>query len=270
MLAVSLKAQITQPNKVDTLLMDGGKKRMDTVTLSESEMRQFQKAISYPIWYLLSPIFSFGTYYSYISPVGSFKKEAPAISAFSFDAALNISRIIQRDQEPFRFFVGFNADFSNFGKKENPTKSVNGDTTISSDLRNSLDVGTFYLEIEYQKNWFSPFMSLGYSTVWLSPRLVEKTTIINGTTNVSWSEDSLIRSEKSRGIQGCLGLKAKYRFNNHKELMFIAKMNYLWGSELNMVDLNSVVFNLAGGFSYQTKVVNPNWISYSLGVKYNF
>jgi hypothetical protein len=164
-----------------------------------------------------------------------------------------------------------NADYTNFGKSPNSFLQKQGDTSYTSIIKNSLEVYSYYLEAEYRRSFIAPFASVAYSTVHLNPYKETETKIRNSSTNYAETSGDYLSSNKAHGLNLALGLKVKYRFNTHKELMALAKVSYLTSTAIDMIDLNTATFNTNGQLSnYQTLNVTPSWLMYSLGIKYNF
>ncbi|MES2560873.1 MAG: hypothetical protein V4590_14095 [Bacteroidota bacterium] len=241
--------------------------------LSPEQTAELQSAVSNPVWFLLTqiaPVFNIGIYYSYLTPLGTFNTQVPAASAFSFDIGLDLNRITGYEDADIHWFIGMNADFTNFGKVNAPTPLVMGDTTYTTVLKNSLEVTSWYLEAGYRRSFLCPFASVAYSTIYLNPYREVKMHIRNPTTNLSETKGDYAGTNISHGINMALGLKCKYRFNDHKELMVLAKASYLMGSSTNMIDLSTASVTSSGLVNYQTINVNPMWLMYSVGIKYNF
>lgn len=255
----------------EQLPVDSG---MHKLELTPQQTQELQDAVSNPVWYLLTqiaPIFNIGAYYSYLSPTGSFGKQVNGSSAFSFDIGMNLTRIFGEEESDLHWRIGMNADYTNFGKSPGSFLQKQGDTSYTSIIKNSLEVYSYYLEAEYRKSFMAPFASIAYSTVHLNPYKETETHIRNSTTNYSETSGDYLSSNKAHGLNMALGVKAKYRFNTHKELMVIAKLSYLASTSIQMIDVNTVSFNTNGQVNtYQTINVHPSWLMYSLGIKYNF
>ncbi len=243
---------------------------MDTIRLTEEENRQLQNAMLNPGWYVIKQIasyFNVGVYYSYLTPVGAFKKEVPATSAFTFDFGLDLTRMFGKNETNLHLIIGLNADYANFGKTKSPYTKTNGDTTYEVTLKNSIENYSYFLEAEWRKSFLTPFASVAYSELFMYPYKQVKTTFPNHTSETH-GED--LNNNKAKGINLTAGLKCKYRFNNHTELMILSKVSYLRAGAINMLDRSSITFLPNGEITYQTYTVHPTWLMYSVGVKYNF
>jgi hypothetical protein len=261
----------SQKQLPEKMVVDSG---MQKIELTPLQTQALQDAVSNPVWYLLTqiaPIFNIGAYYSYLAPTGSFGKQVSGSSAFSFDIGINLTRIFGEEESSLHWLIGMNADYTNFGKSPNNFYQKQGDTSYSTVIKNSLEVYSYYLEAEYRRSFIAPFASIAYSRVRLNPYKETETKIRNSTTNYSETSGDYLSSNKAHGLNLALGLKVKYRFNTHKELMALAKVSYLRSTAIDMIDLNAATFNTNGQLnSYQTINVNPNWLMYTLGIKYNF
>lgn len=267
----SAQTDSSQKQLPERLPVDSG---MRTLELTPLQTQELQDAVSNPVWYLLTqiaPIFNIGAYYSYLAPTGSFGKQVSRSSAFSFDIGVNLTRIFGEEESDLHWLIGMNADYTNFGKSPNNFYQKQGDTSYSTVIKNSLEVYSYYLEAEYRRSFIAPFASIAYSRVHLNPYKETETKIRNSTTNYSETSGDYLSSNKAHGLNMSLGIKAKYRFNTHKELMVLAKLSYLASTSIQMIDLQTATFNTNGQLnSYQTINVNPSWLMYTLGIKYNF
>lgn len=246
---------------------------MDTVRLTPDETKELQNAASYPGWYLVKQIacfFNVGVYYSYLSPTGSFKDEVPPTSAFSFDFAVDLTRMFGENESNVHCFIGLNSDFANFGKVKNPYTTTVGDTTYEINVKNSLNVFSYYLEVDYRKSYLTPFVSIAYSDVFFNPHKAVTTKIHSASVNSTYTEGSDMAGNKSSGMNTTAGIKCRLPFNDHKEVMVIARVSYLICKPVEMMDLYSAKFSPTGQLDYQTKTVTPTWLMYSFGIKYNF
>lgn len=246
---------------------------MDTITLTPQETRALQNATSYPGWYLVTQIaqfFNVGAYYSYLTPVGSFKKDVAATSAFSFDFGLDLTRMFGENDAYVHCMIGLNGDFANFGKTANPYTNKVGDTTFEVSVKNRVDVYSYYLEVDYRKSYLSPFISVAYSDIRFYPYKREKTMIHNSTVNSTSTIGGQLPGDETKGMNMTVGLKCRYRFNDHKELMVLTRVSYLISNPVEMMDLDNTSFSPTGQVIYTTKTVSPTWLMYSLGIKYNF
>jgi hypothetical protein len=237
--------------------------------LSAKEKRDQENAASNPAWYVLTQVayyFNVGVYYSYLTPTGSFKQVVPSASAFSFDFGLDLTRMFGKNESDYHLILGLNADYTNFGKAKNPFSKTVADTTYELSVKNRLEVYSYYLELEYRKSFLCPFVSVAYSDLYMNPYKEVKTS----TTNTSWTDGDYIGERRSNGVNIAAGLKCKYRFNNHRELMVLSRVSYFNGSAVDMIDLGTASLSPTGEVVYQTHEVNPTWFMYSVGIKYNF
>ena len=265
---------IIQNTLADTLFIDTSKTIIyPPYHLSEKEKRQMEIAASNPGWYLLTQVaavFNIGVYYSYLSPTRSFNQQVLPVSAFSFDIGLNLNRIIMRADANIYWYIGVQSDFTNFGKVTNDVKKISGDTTTSLTLKNSVEVYSFYTEAEYRKSFLCPFASIAYSLIYINPYKQTEIKIRNSTTNYATTSGDYLSNYLSKGVNISLGLKTKYRFNYHKELMLVTKISYLIGSETEMIDMSTASITANGDTKYNTIKVTPSWLLYTIGIKYNF
>jgi hypothetical protein len=244
-----------------------------TRQLSTEETEELRSAITNPLWYVatqIAPVFNVGAYYSYLMPVGPFKTNTTRVSAFTFDIGLNLSRIFGNEDANILWYVGLNADFTNFGKANATYSRTTGTTTYNTVLKNSLEIYSWYLEANYGKSILCPFASVAVSTIYLNPYKETDATTNTTASNTTETSGDYLSNNKSVGATTALGLKCKYRFNSHRELMLASKVSYTYGSSTNMIDLGTVSFNSSGESAYQTMKVNPAWFMYSIGLKYNF
>jgi hypothetical protein len=239
--------------------------------IGQQEMQDIETATTNPVWFILTkiaPVFNIGVYYSYLSPLGEFKQRVSPSSAFSFDIGMDLTRIFGNNESDWHMLIGMNADYTNFGVIKKTF--TNGDTTYNVKLKNSLEVYSYYFELEYRRSFICPFGSVAYSTIFLNPYKENELVISNATTHTSETSGDYLANEKAHGVNLGLGVKCKYRFNDHKELMLIAKANYLYSSSIRMPDMSSANISGINGVNYSTITVNPTWMLFSIGVKYNF
>lgn len=268
---VTAQTDSSQKQLPEILPVDTGMRKLE---LTPQQMQEIRNAVSNPIWYLLTqvaPIFNIGLYYSYLTPTGSFGKQVSNSSAFSFDIGINLTRIFGEEESDIHWLIGMNADYTNFGKSPNGYFQKQGDTSYNTVIKNRLEVYSYYLEAEYRRSFIAPFASVAYSSIYLNPYKETDMKIRNATTNYSETFGDYLSSNKAHGLNMSLGVKVKYRFNTHKELMIIGKVSYLTSTSIQMIDLQTATFNSNGQLNnYQTQTVNPSWLMYSLGIKYNF
>jgi hypothetical protein len=264
-----MHAQTDSTNRVSP----NGPVKMDTLSLSDQETRDMQKAVSNPGWYVVSLIaqyFNVGVNYSYLMPAGTFRKQVSSTSAFSFDFGLDLTHMFVKRETNMHVIIGLNADYANFGKTKDPYKKVNGDTTFEVSIKSTLDVYSYYVEAEYRKSFLAPFVSVAYSQLLMGPYKREKKTIHNSSVNSTTTVGEGLAQTQSSGVNITAGLKCKYRFNDHKELMLVSRVSYLRSAAIEMMDLSSLNFLPGGDFTYQTITAHPSWFMVSVGVKYNF
>ncbi len=244
---------------------------LNSYQINQQERQDIETAFSNPVWFILTkiaPAFNIGIYYSYLLPVGEFKQRVSSSSAFSFNIGMDLTRIFGNNESDWHVLIGMNADYTNFGVIKKTF--TNADTTYNVKLKNSLEVYSYYFELEYRRSFICPFASVAYSTVFLNPYIENEKVISNATTHTSETSGNYLANEKAHGINLGLGVKCKYRFNNHKELMLIAKANYLYSSNIRMPDMSSATISGINGINYSTITVNPTWVMFSFGVNYNF
>lgn len=245
----------------------------DTIKPSPQATDDIQKGMSNPGWYVVSQVarfFNVGVYYSYIIPTGTLKQEIPSKSAFSFDFGLDLTHLFGRNESYWHWILGLNADYASFGKSRNPRSFVSGDTTYSYSVSNTVAVYSYYIEVEYGKSYLTPFASIAATDVYFEPYKKKTTTIHNANINSTNTVGEELESFHARGMNFTAGLKYKYRFNEHKQLMLVTRVSYLLSEPVDMIDLSTAMFSPNGEISYQTKSVSPSWFMLSIGAKYNF
>lgn len=246
----------------------------DTIRPSDADAKALQSVTTYGAgWYLMSQalrFFNIGVYYSYMMPAGSLKKDVPAVSAFSFDVGLDLTHLVGRNDLDWHWLVGINGDYSNFGKSKSPTGTVSGDTTHTYSVSSSVALTSFYVETEYARYFIAPYASVAYTTAGFSPYKRTTRTIHNANMNSKTTVGEELEDFRSRGVNITAGLKCKYRFNDHRQLMILSRVSYVLTSPVDMIDLTTATFSPNGDIAYQTKKVNPSWFVWSIGMKYNF
>lgn len=246
--------------------------KIDSSLYHLSKDADFNTAISNPVWYLISaiaPVFNVGIGYTYMVPRNTFANEVTPASAFTFDIGINLTRIFANPEANWQLYASFAADFTNFGKS-GAFNTNNSDTTYETRISNEMEVLSPYLELEYNGEAFSPFLTAGYSKIYLNPSKTTVMKIRNPTTNYSENSGGALDDLSSDGINLGVGLKYKYRFKKYRAIMLCLKGVMVYGSSTAMVDLKTVSFNKNGEATFQKKTVTPSWFQCSILLKYNF
>lgn len=232
------------------------------------------RALQNPFWYVIStiaPMFNIGVGYTYISPTQSFAKKVNSASAFTFDIAMNLTRIFGDLDALYQFYAGVNMDFTNFGESS-PFKRINGDTTYTFSIKNTMEVVSPYLEVEYNGEYISPFFTLGYSRIFLNPVLAAAEQVKTATMNVTVYDGVALADLASNGFRIGTGLKFRYHFKNHpyRALMLCLRGEFVAATETQMVNMATVSFDKSGKASFQYTPVSPSWAQLSSMLRYNF
>ena len=231
-------------------------------------------ALQNPFWYVIStiaPMFNTGMGYSYIMPTNSFANKVNPASSFSFDISVNLTRIFSDPDAKWQLYTGLNMDFTNFGESS-PFKKRSGDTTFTLSIKNTMEVVSPYLEVEYDGENISPFFTVGYSRIFLNPVLYKATQVRNSTTNTSVYDGETLSDLAANGFRIGSGLKFKYHFKNHpyRALILCLRGEFVTATETQMVKIETVSFNHKGEATFEYISIAPSWLQLSLMLKYNF
>jgi hypothetical protein len=261
----------TQPS---TTLHKTDSLKFDSTLYYQFKEAGLQTAMHNPVWFLLTsiaPMFNIGVGYSYIMPTQSFAKKVNAASVFSFDIGVNLTRIFADPDALWQLYVGMNMDFTSFGES-NPFIKRDGDTTYTFSIKNGMDVLSPYLEVEYNGEYFCPYVAGGYCRIFLNPVLDMEKQTRNATTNYTEYGGEALSEKGANGFHLGTGLKFKYRLKSHpyRSLILNLKGTYAMGGAAEIAKIETVLFNNIGKAEYNTQVVYPSWFLIHLGLKFNF